>query len=95
MPQNRWEDEDGVRHASRSNCLLRLKASRVMVSQSDLKTCGGTVRMVHVALLLRYCGVEAKDKRIDVTGCIRLFYLNFIIFIVLGSKGILVFWLGL
>jgi hypothetical protein len=26
-PQNRWEDEDGVRHALRSSGLLRLKAS--------------------------------------------------------------------
>jgi hypothetical protein len=31
-----------VRHASRSNGLLRVEASRVIVSQSDLKT-GGDV----------------------------------------------------
>jgi hypothetical protein len=49
VPQNRWEDEDDVGHASRSSGLLHVEASRAMVSQSDLKTGGGAVRMVHVA----------------------------------------------
>jgi hypothetical protein len=39
-PQNRCEG-DGVRHTSRSSCLLHVKASQAMVSQSSLKTCGG------------------------------------------------------
>jgi hypothetical protein len=39
-PQNRRR-EDGVGHALRSSGLLRLKASRVKVSQSGLKTEGG------------------------------------------------------
>jgi hypothetical protein len=30
--QNRWEDEDGAGHASRSSGLLRLEASRARVS---------------------------------------------------------------
>jgi hypothetical protein len=38
-PQNRRR-EDGVGHTSRSDSLLRLKASHAMVSQSDLKTDG-------------------------------------------------------
>jgi hypothetical protein len=40
-PQNRWEDEDGVGHASRSSSFLLVKASRTIVFQSDLKTSGG------------------------------------------------------
>jgi hypothetical protein len=48
-PQNRQEDEDSAGHASRSCGLLHLKASRDRVSQSSLKTGGGTVQMVHVA----------------------------------------------
>jgi hypothetical protein len=31
---------------------------------------------------------EAKDERVDVTGCIRLFYPNFVVFVVLGPRGI-------
>jgi hypothetical protein len=41
-PQNRWRD-DGAGHASRSDGLLRLKAGRVRVSQSDLKTGRGVM----------------------------------------------------
>jgi hypothetical protein len=47
--------------------------------------------MVHVTSLLRSRADEAKDGRVDAMGCIRLFYPNFFIFIVLGHKGILVF----
>jgi hypothetical protein len=36
VPQNRWR-EDGTGHASRSDSLLRLEASRVRISQSGLK----------------------------------------------------------
>jgi hypothetical protein len=35
--------------------------------------------------------VEAEDGRVDVMGCIRPFYPTFTVFIVLGSRGILVF----
>jgi hypothetical protein len=41
VPKNRQEG-DGMRHASRSSGLLRVKASRISVSQSGLKT-GGRV----------------------------------------------------
>jgi hypothetical protein len=48
-PQNRWNDEVGVGHTSRSSGLLRLEVSQARVSQSSCKTGGGTVRMVHAA----------------------------------------------
>jgi hypothetical protein len=43
-PQNRWEDEDGAGHASRSSSLLHLEVSWARISQSSLKT-GGHVEM--------------------------------------------------
>jgi hypothetical protein len=46
--------------------------------------------MVHVVSSWRSHGDEAEDGRVDATGCIRLFYPNFVIFIVLGYKDILV-----
>jgi hypothetical protein len=49
-PQNRRYDEDDVGHASRSSSLLHLKASRVMVFQSGLKTGEDMTQMLHVAL---------------------------------------------
>jgi hypothetical protein len=51
--------------------------------------------MVHVASSQRSRGVEAEDGRVDATDCIELFYPNFVVFIVLGPRGILVFCLGL
>jgi hypothetical protein len=72
------EDEDGARHTSRFSGLLRLKASRARVSQSDLKTSGGAARMVHVVSSWRLRGDEAEEGQTDVMGYIRLFYLNFI-----------------
>jgi hypothetical protein len=90
VPQNRREDEDGVSHALRYSGLLRLEASRARVSQSSLKTGGGTMQMVHVASLRRSRGDEAEDGWVDATGCTRLFYPIFAIFIILGHKGSLV-----
>jgi hypothetical protein len=46
--------------------------------------------MVHMASSRRSRGDETEDGRVDVMGCIRLFYPNFIVFIVLGHKGSLV-----
>jgi hypothetical protein len=79
-----------VRYASRYSGFLRLEASQARVSQSSLKTGGGTTWMVHVVSSWRSCGDEAKDRRVDAMGCIRLFYFNFAVFIVLGHKGSLV-----
>jgi hypothetical protein len=44
------------------------------------------MRMVHVASLWRSCGDEAEDGRVNVMGCIGLFYPNFSVFIILGQK---------
>jgi hypothetical protein len=89
-PQNRWEGEDGAGHALRSSGLLRLEVSRAGVSQSSLKTGEGMMQMVYVVSSRRLRVDEAKDGRVDTTGCIRLFYSNFIVFVVLGHNGILV-----
>jgi hypothetical protein len=89
-PQNRREDEDDMRHASRSSGLLHLETSQTRVSQSSLKTSGGMMQMVHVALSWRSRGDEAKDGQVNAMGCVRLFCLNFAIFVVLGHKGCLI-----
>jgi hypothetical protein len=75
---------------SRSSGLLRLKASWASVSQSSLKTGGCAVSMVHMISSWRSRGDKAEDERADAMACIRLFYPNFIVFIVLGHKGGLV-----
>jgi hypothetical protein len=53
MPQNQRDDEDDVGHVSRSSGLFWLEVSRARVSQSDLKTSGGVVRMMHMTSLRR------------------------------------------
>jgi hypothetical protein len=50
-----------VRHASRSSGLLHMEASQVRVSQSDLMTSGGVIRIVHMASSWRSRGVEDED----------------------------------
>jgi hypothetical protein len=45
--------------------------------------------MVHVTSSRRSRRDEGEDGQVDTTGCIRLFYLNFVIFIVLDHYGIL------
>jgi hypothetical protein len=47
-------------------------------------------QMVHMASFWRLYGDEVKDGRVDAMGYIRLFYPNFVVFIVLGNKGSLV-----
>jgi hypothetical protein len=47
--------------------------------------------MVHVASSRRSRGVEAEDGWVHALGWIELFYPNFVVFIVLDTKGILVF----
>jgi hypothetical protein len=44
--------------------------------------------MVHVASSRISCGDEPEDRRVDVMGCIGLFYPNFAVFIVLGYKAV-------
>jgi hypothetical protein len=45
------EDEDGVRHASRSSGSLRMEASWDRVSQSGIKTGGGTTGGAHGTMM--------------------------------------------
>jgi hypothetical protein len=89
-PQNRWEDEDGVRHTSRSSGLLCQEASRVRVSQFASKLAEERRWVVHVASSWRSYGDEDDDRRVDAMGCIKLLYPNFVLFFVLGHKGSLV-----
>jgi hypothetical protein len=78
-------------HTSRYSGLLCLKASRASVSQSDLKTGGGAMRMVHATSSQRLRRVEGEYRRVDMMGCIRPLYPNFVVFYVLSHMGILVF----
>jgi hypothetical protein len=87
--QNR-QRELGVGHVSRSNSLLHAEASRVKVFQSGLLV-EARLRVVHVVLSRRSRGVEAEDRWVDAMGCIRPFYPRITVFIVLGTKDIVVF----
>jgi hypothetical protein len=89
------DDEDGVEHASRSSVLFRLEVSRDMVSQSGIKTGGGTTRMVHVPSSRRLRWVEAEHERVNTTSCIGPLYPNFVVLYVLSLRGIVVFCLVL
>jgi hypothetical protein len=80
-----------VGHASRSNGLFQVEASRARVSQSDLKTDGGATRMVHVVLSRRLHRGQVKNGRVDATGCVGPCYSCFIVFFVLDHRGIVVF----
>jgi hypothetical protein len=82
-PQNRWEDEDGAGHMSRSSGMLWLEVSRARVSQSGLKTGEAAAWVVHVAPSWRSCGSEAEDEQVDVTCCVGPYYPYFVVFIVL------------
>jgi hypothetical protein len=66
VSQNRRDDENDMRHASRSSRLLHVEVSRAKVSKSGLKTGGGAMRMVHVASSRRLRRAEAEDGWIDV-----------------------------
>jgi hypothetical protein len=89
-PQNRREDEDGVRHTSRSSGLLYQEASWARVSQFASKLAEERWRVVHVASSWRSQGDKDDDGRVDAMDCIKLLYPNFVLFFVLGHKGSLV-----
>jgi hypothetical protein len=80
-----------VRHMSRSSGLLRAEVSRVRVSQFASKLVEARWRVVHLSLLQRSRDDQVNDGWIDVMDCVRLCYHYFIVFIVLGSSGILIF----
>jgi hypothetical protein len=68
-----------VGHASRSNGLLGVEASQTRVSQSALRTGGGATTG----------GAHVEDGRIDAMGYVGPCYLNFVLFNVLDSRGIM------
>jgi hypothetical protein len=94
-PQNRRKDEDGVGHTSRSSDLFHMKASQVRVSQFGLKNGVGAARMVHVTSSWRLHRGQVKNGWFDATDYVRPCYLCFVIFFVLGLRGVLVFYLNL
>jgi hypothetical protein len=53
------------------------------------------VPMVHVASSRRLRRTEAENGRVDVMGCIKLLYPNFIVFYILDPRNILVFCLSI
>jgi hypothetical protein len=79
-----------VEHASRSSGLLRVKASLTRISESGLKTGGGATRVVHVAPSQRLRRKQIEDGRVDAMGCVRPCYPTFVVFNVLGPRGIIV-----
>jgi hypothetical protein len=78
-------------HVLKCSGLLCMKASRVRVSQNSLKTGGGVVRMVHVALLWRLCRDQIKNRWVDAMGYVRPCYPYFVVFFVLEHRDNLVF----
>jgi hypothetical protein len=48
--------------------------------------------MVHVVSSWRLHQIEAEDEWVDATDCIGPLYPNFAVFLVLGHKGVLVFY---
>jgi hypothetical protein len=89
-PQNRWEDEDGAGHASRSSGLLRVKASRARVSQFASKPAEARRQVVHVALSWRLRRIEVEDGQVDTMSYVGPCYRYFAVFFVLCRRGILV-----
>jgi hypothetical protein len=79
-----------VGHASRSNGLLHLEATRARVSESSLKTSGGAACMVLVASSWRLCRGQVEDGWADVMSYVRPCYHCFAVFFVFGPGGILV-----
>jgi hypothetical protein len=51
--------------------------------------------VVHVVSSWRLHREEAKDGRVDMTGCAGPFYTKIAVSSVLGPRGIVVFYLGL
>jgi hypothetical protein len=79
-----------VEHASRSDGLLGMEASLTRVSQSGLKTSRGATTGVHVAPSRRLRRRQVEDGRVDATGCVGPCYPTFVVFNVLGHRGIVV-----
>jgi hypothetical protein len=80
-----------VGHMSRSNGLLLLQASRARIFQFASKLAEERRRVLDMTSLRRPREDEVEDGHVHVMGCIKLFYLNFIAFVVQGPMGILIF----
>jgi hypothetical protein len=91
VPQNRQEDEDGAGHVWRSNDLLHVKASQGRVFEFVSRLSEVRQWVVRVAPKQRSHEDEVEDGLVDAIGCVRPFYPNFVIFLLLGSRGSLVF----
>jgi hypothetical protein len=85
------KDEDDAGHASRSNGLLHVKASRLGFPNLASRPAEGRRWVVHMTSLMRLCRVQSKDGRVDAMSCIRPCYTYFVIFIVLDHMGNLFF----
>jgi hypothetical protein len=67
-----------------------VEASVARVSQSGLKTGGARWRVVHVAPSWRLHQSQVEDGWVDVMGCVRFCYPCFVVFFLLGPRGIVV-----
>jgi hypothetical protein len=67
-----------------------VKASLARVSQSGLKTDGGTMTGGARGTITRLCRRQAKVRRVDATGCVGLCYSCFAVFFLLGPWGVAV-----
>jgi hypothetical protein len=47
-------------------------------------------RVVHVASSRRLRQDQVEDRRVDAMGCVRAYYSYFVVFYVLGNRGIVV-----
>jgi hypothetical protein len=80
-----------MRHTSRFSCLLGMKASLSRVFQSGLNTGGGAmVGGARGTITEVESEAKVKDGRVDATGCVGPCYPIFVVFNVLGSRGILI-----
>jgi hypothetical protein len=82
-------------HALKSSGLLLLKASQVRVYHFISKLTEERQQVVHVTLSRRSGEDEVEDERIDATGCIRVFYPYFAVFVILDRMDISVFYMDL
>jgi hypothetical protein len=88
-PQNQRR-EVGAGHASRSSGLFHVEASLARVPQSGPKNGGGATAGGARDTSRRLRQRQVEDGRVDATGCAGPCYPNFVIFNVLGPRGIVV-----
>jgi hypothetical protein len=84
-----------VEYASRSSGLPRVEASQDRVSQFTSKLLEARRRMVHVTPLRRSHEDQVEDGRVNTMSYVKPSYPCFVVFIVLGPRGVLVFCFGL